>query len=344
VRFPRCTYPVSAAVLLVALASGRSAAQSAPDTVSSIPGIVVQTSVDLAEVYIGDLITYKITIIHDTAIQLVPPPLGANLGAFDVKDYEPDIETKLPDGRIKTETRFVLSTFTTGDYQIPPMPVLFTLPDKSKRVILADAVPIKVRSMLENAGDSVDIKPLKAQYEFKRNWLPYYIVGGVAVLVLAAIAFWWFKLRKKRTPEEIVDLRPAWEIAFEMLAMLKQTQLVSDGRFKQYYIELTEIVRAYLGRMYRIAVLDMTTDEFLLQFGELDLPNGLLEQTSAFLKHADLVKFAKYVPERERAERDLMVAHDIVEAVRADHDRRQQSQLQLATPAEPDAAVTGGTN
>jgi hypothetical protein len=345
VRVIRQTYFILALTLLALSMPGRVSAESEPDTVSSIPGIVVQTSVDQAEVYIGDLITYRITIIHDTSIQLVPPPLGANLGAFDVKDYEPDIEKKLPGGRVQTETKFVLSTFTTGDYQIPPMPVLFTLPDSSKKVVLADAVPIKVRSMLENVGDSADIKPLKAQYEFKRNWMPYYVAAGVAVLLLAVLIYWWIRRRRRRKkgPEEVVDLRPAWEIAFEMLAMLNQTQLINDGRFKEYYIQLTEIVRAYFGRMYRVTVLDMTTEEFLGQFVEMDLPAGLFEQTSAFLKHADLVKFAKYVPESERAESDLLVAHDLVEIVRADYERQQQAQLQLATPSTTDAGAPGGS-
>ena len=53
--------------------------------------IEIKTSVDLAEAYIGDLITYTMTITYDSTIELVPPPLGANLGAFDVKDYQADV-------------------------------------------------------------------------------------------------------------------------------------------------------------------------------------------------------------------------------------------------------------
>src|SRR5512138_714655 len=106
--------------VLVGLLTGSGArAQSPADTVQAIPGMEIKTSVDKAEVYIGDLITYKVTITHDSSITLVPPPLGANLGAFDVKDYQADIETKLDGGRVQNQTTFVLSTFTTGDYIIP---------------------------------------------------------------------------------------------------------------------------------------------------------------------------------------------------------------------------------
>jgi len=299
-------------------------AQNEADTVESLKGIEIETSVDRAEVYIGDLITYQLTIIHDSTIELVPPPLGANLGAFDVKDYQSDIRSKLPDGRIKSTNRFVLSTFTTGDYVIPPIPVMFIKSDSSRKVILSQAVPIKVNSLLSAGADSADIRPLKAPYEFKRGLGSYYLWGGLIslVLVIGGILI-WLRLRKKKRVAAPLDLRPAWEIAFERLALLKQQGLVAEGKYKQYYIELTEIARGYLGRMYDINVLDMTTEEFLLLFRERQLPPGLHEDIGRFLRHADLVKFAKFVPERERAESDFDYVHTMVEQVRVDFERRQ---------------------
>jgi|GEM_PF-323767 len=309
---------------LVLLLVGSVSAQNEADTVESLKGIEIETSVDRAEVYIGDLITYQLIIIHDSTIELVPPPLGANLGAFDVKDYSPDIRSKLPDGRIKSANRFVLSTFTTGDYVIPPIPVMFIKSDSSRKVILSQAVPIKVNSLLAAGADSADIKPLKAPYEFKRGLRPYYFWGGLVLLILAFCGILiWLRLRKKKGGAMPLDLRPAWEIAFERLALLKQQVLVAEGKYKQYYIELTEIARGYLGRMYDINVLDMTTEEFLLLFGERQLPSNLHEDIGRFLRHADLVKFAKFVPERERAESDFDYVHTMVEQVRVDFERRQ---------------------
>jgi hypothetical protein len=315
-------------------------AQSSPDTVGSIPGIQITTSVDKAEVFIGDLITYEVTIVHDSSITLVPPPLGANLGAFDVKDYDPDKEKKLDGGKIQTTTTFVLSTFTTGDYIIPAVPILFQMPDKSTKIMLAEPVPIKIKSMLDNAGDSADIRPAKNPYEFKRNWIPYYLLGGALLLLIAGAIIWWM-LRKKPVAGEVIDTRPPWEIAYEKLAILQSSSLLTDGKNKEYYIELTEIIRSFLGRVYRIAVLDMTTEEFLAIFRGMTLPEQLFEQTSGLLKHADLVKFAKYVPERSRVELDFESAHTIVSLVRTEEERRQQTELHLANTQTETAVPTG---
>jgi len=318
---PARIYILMATVLL--LGSVNIAAEGAPDTVAVYPGIEITTEVDRSEIYIGDLITYTVTIKYDSTYELIPPPLGANLGAFDVKDYEPDILIRLEDGRFQSTNRFVLSTFTTGDYVIPPIPVVFNLPDGTRKALVSEGVPIKVLSLLGNESDSLDIKPLKAQYEFNRDYTPYYFWGGIAFLFLLVVGVLiWLKLRGKREDRESVDLRPAWEIAFEDLALLNQKNLPQDERFKQYYVELTDIVRRYYERMYDLNVMDMTTEEFVSAFGRLELPERLLERMEDFFAHADLVKFAKFVPDRHRCESDFEEIHAAVELVRADWDRR----------------------
>jgi len=327
-------------ILTVFATAGAVFADETVDTVGSLPGIEVETSVDKAEIYIGDLITYKVAITYDSTIELIPPPLGANLGAFDVKDYQPDVETRLDDGRIKSETVFMLSTFTTGDYVIPPMPVLFNMPDSTKKAVLAEPVPIKVLSMLENAGDSLDIKPLKAQYEFKRDYTRYYIWGALALVVLlGAVIFIWYMVRKRKRAEEPVDMRPPWEKAFERLAVLKENNYLAEERFKEYYFELTEIYREYLGRMFDIDVLEKTTEEFLGEFAEIEIPPELLEHTARLLNHADLVKFAKMIPETGRPGDDLDAVHSFVETVRSEHERKTTMDMHVSPTDKPDAPV-----
>ncbi len=325
---------VGAFILIVGFLTFASVlAQEKPDTVASISGIEIETAVDKAEVYIGDLVNYTVTVTYDSLIKLLPPPLGANLGAFDVKDYQTDIATKLPDGRIKSESRFVLSTFTTGDYVIPPVPMAFELPDGSRKIVLSETVPIKVKSLLLNTDDSVDIRPLKAQFEFQRNWTKYIVWGSILFVVLAIASFFiWRKLRR-RMESAIIDLRPAWEIAFEKLAKLEQKGLVNEGKFKDYYIELTEILRNYLGRMFASNIPDMTTDEFFSYYETIGLPDDIKENMKKFLNHADLVKFAKFAPDAERSKSDFVYVHDIVERVRKDFQAKAEMEARFQTPS-----------
>jgi hypothetical protein len=330
--------------LLCLLAMPMRGEDTSVETEASLPGVEVATSVDRVEMYIGDLITYTLTITYDSSFQLLPPPLGANLGAFDVKDYRPDEETRLPEGRIQSQTFFTLSTFTTGEYIIPPVPVVFILPDSTRRAVLSEAVPITVLSLLEGAADTLDIKGLKEPYEFPRDMTLYYI-GGAVLLVLAIVAVIVIRYlrRRRRRQRAVVDLRPPWEIAFERLAVLKEKRHIEEGRFKAFYIELTELTRAYLGRMYQVDMLEMTTEEFVLAGTEMALPDGMYLRTIDFLKHADLVKFAKLVPGPERTEDDYLFGHDLIESVRADYERRRQAEIHFsAGQTETGEAASGG--
>ncbi|MEK7774470.1 MAG: hypothetical protein AAB305_01120 [Candidatus Zixiibacteriota bacterium] len=300
------------------------------DTVKSLAGIEVTTSVDKAECYVGDLVTYKVVITHPSTVELIPPPLGANLGAFDVKDYRPDVVTKLKDGRIQSENTFVLSTFTTGDYVVPPVPMAFVLPDSSRKVLITEPVPIKVLSLILNAGDSADIKGLKAPFEFKRDRFWWY-VGGAGLLLLVALALWyrWYRKKHPKLAGEPVDTRLPWEIAFEALALLKGKGHLASGDFKGYYIELTEIIRLYFGRIYDINTLDMTTDELSDILGHRVMPGNSFVETVAFLRHADLVKFAKLTPENGRGDADFDLAYSLIDSIRADEDRKRRIEVEL---------------
>jgi hypothetical protein len=287
------------------------------DTVTSAPGITIETAVDRAEIYIGDLIKYRLTIIHDSNIILTPPPIGANLGAFDVKDYQTDETAKLEDGRIKIESRFTLTTFTTGDYIIPPIPIKFMLRDSTVKYLVSEPTPIKVKSLLAESADTADIRDIKGPIDFKAGRELYYYLGaGLLVAIGIASYLYWKYGKSKMQISEPVDLRKPWEIAFEALAILKEKNYPTDGQTKQFYIELTEIIRAYLGRIYVIPALDMTTEEFLGCIIEKDISEELYGRLKLFLNYSDLVKFAKLTPEAMKINSDFEEAVTIVETIR----------------------------
>jgi len=330
-------------------AFGQAAGAAPGDTVGSLPGVEVRTSVDRAKIFVGDQVTYTLTIIHDSTIDLVPPPLGANLGAFQVLDYETDRVTRLPDGRVQNESRFVISTFTTGEYAVPPLPVMAIMPDSSRKVLLAEAVPITVESILAAGDTLMDIKPLAGvlgpeAFAKDRTW--WYVGGGAAAAALLAALLWALLRRKRKPAAAAVDLRPPWEIASERLALLLHKNLIADGRFKEYYYELSDTLRWYLGRVYDRNVLDWTTEEFLTAFREIELPHSLYDGVEAFMSHADLVKFAKYEPSIEQTKYDFEFVHAAVDRVRQDVFRRQQGQAAAGggRPAQPVGAAGGGTH
>ena len=69
--------------------------------------------------------------------------------------------------------------------------------------------------------------------------------------------------------------------------------LVERGLFKDFYVELTHVVRRYIERAYGIHAPRQTTDEFLVSAkGDPRFGEESVSRLSGFLRSADMVKFA----------------------------------------------------
>ena len=113
-------------------------------------------------------------------------------------------------------------------------------------------------------------------------------VFGLASLVLGL----WLAIRylaRRLKEHRMSPIERAW---VELDRLLKKG-LPGRGRYKDFYVELTMVVRRYVQRKYGIKAPHLTTEEF---FAELSKSNNqTIEQSNnlrRFLESADLVKFA----------------------------------------------------
>ncbi len=280
--------------------------------------IIVTEAVDRQTVYIGDVITYMVTIERDSSLDVTPPLVGANLGYFDVKDYHVGEEKKISGGRMRQTLEFKIRTFTTGEYKIPPLPIEYVGADSVAKVINASPITITVKSMLGPDADSLNVNlrperpPVSLGGESRRNAI---IIGALLAILIAAAIIGWLRHRHKKEAEE-KDTRPPWEIAYSDLAMLKQKNLPEKGETKLFYFELTEIFRKYLGRKFGFNAIDLTTEEIDEYFNDVDFDKGHRDAIISFLSGADLIKFAKQKPEPNQPEADWTQAYELVDTTR----------------------------
>ncbi|MFH2054581.1 MAG: BatD family protein [bacterium] len=274
--------------------------------------ISVESTVDRQEITIGDLVTYKVTITADTSLQVDSLEVGENLGGFEIKDYIPREERIRDSYRIITEG-FEITTFTTGEYQIPPLTISYLTPAGERKSVATDPLPITVKSLL-TGEDAEDIHSLKGPRAFEPD-TPWWLII-IAAVVLAAVALFVYLYRRARKPIDLlaeeIDPRLPWEIALEDLGELKASDLIAKGQFKLFYLRLSEIFRAYLERRYGISALERTTWEIIHEFRALSLPEAEEKLIGGFLNECDLVKFAKFIPSSEQAAADLERGREFV--------------------------------
>ena len=134
---------------------------------------------------------------------------------------------------------------------------------------------------------------------------------------------------RKKTPEEIEAAIPPYELALLRLKELDAKELWQKNKIKQYYVELTGIVRTYIERELHIPALESTTDELIETVTDfnssstLDIPEETITKLRRLLQDADLVKFAKFKPlinEIELHRQDARIVIDTMKPKRIEEE------------------------
>jgi hypothetical protein len=319
----RVRFHIPLFLLLLTAASGR-AAQDASVTVAS--------RVDRSRIKIGDLIRYTVTVTHPKGVDARTPGTGANLGGFEIRNYSVQ-EPKEKKGVVVSEYEYTISTFFPGEFVIPPLPVAYKVPgDTTIRVMATPSIKIVVESM--KPSEAGDIREIKPPMEIPLNWWLLLMKVGIGLLIAGLAAGGFFVYRRWKSGKGILPVReeplkPPHEIALEALDRLKASDLLEKGEIKLFHIELSEIIRRYIGARYFVVAMEMTTTEVLDGLSAASLQEGDFELFESFFHRCDWVKFAKYIPEAGETAETVQSAYDIVHRTKI-----------ILTPAPPAGAET----
>jgi len=146
------------------------------------------------------------------------------------------------------------------------------------------------------------IKDIAAPIQVNLKFLDFFIPLLLLVLIVIIIKLLvkYFKsLKQPLIEQEIIDDRPAYVIALELLNELKKDDLLKKEDFLNFYFKLSYILRLFIKLHYNINSIEMTTSEIRsnLVLDDHKEKSEILE----FLNKADLIKFAKAVPTETEA-------------------------------------------
>ena len=125
------------------------------------------------------------------------------------------------------------------------------------------------------------------------SWKLVCLIASVLVALSAIAALLWLLVRwivRKIREHRMSPIERAW---VELDRLIKKG-LPGRGRYKDFYVELTMVVRRYVQRKYGIKAPHLTTEEFLREIGQggsAGVPTGS-KDLERFLESADMVKFA----------------------------------------------------
>ena len=183
--------------------------------------LAVSAQVDKAEVTIGDIVTYHLSIRHDPEIQLAIPHLEKQFDGFIFIDRETPATQKIGD-QVLDEFKFRFRADKVGHYTQSEITIHFTVPDSkdSGKLIPGQAKAPKtvvvVRSVLFLDGEPTDIRDIKSIHGSAFDWRPWALAFVAIVLTGLLIIYWFRKGGKKAAPILSPSFKPH-EVALQEL-------------------------------------------------------------------------------------------------------------------------------
>lgn len=277
------------------------AAQTARSQVERGP-VRVTVEVSPAPARLSDEPKLTLTISHLPGVTVRKPPFGEALGDFTIRNFHEPLPRVEGDREVLQQV-YTLEPTRTGKLPIAPISVTFLDKrpghDGKEQTLVTEALTIEIASVLGAELPSLDkLRPSVGPVELPpepatgRWWALFW--GPVAAGLGLLAWFWW---RRRRKVEEAPPPTPR-ELAREELERLLQ-QGLAESDVKQFYVELTGIVRRYIERTTGIRAPEQTTEEFLREIGHAKtFAEDQRRRLAEFLESADLVKFAALEPRR----------------------------------------------
>jgi hypothetical protein len=294
-----------------------------------VPPIKVAARLDRNVITIGDRIKYELIVEAKPDIEFSFPEFGTSLGAFAIKDFGHGTERKKRDGTVVASQWYVLDTYVTGTYEIPPAPFRYKLEGQDQeQTIYAPQLAVLVESLLEKQGEATDIRDIEGPVELPADRTKVYVAAGTALAALMVGLVTVLLLKRRRRRFEIESAEMPWEAALRELNSLKSFDPLKEGRVEEYYVALSGIVRHYLERRFGLRAPEMTTEEFFeLMSRDGSVAGEHKQLMNEFLAHCDLVKFARYGPSRDEIDGAYGSAVRLVqETIPKDPERREEAE------------------
>jgi len=278
-------------------------------------GTSVQMTVELDTTYttIGSPISYLITV-------QLPQDKIVKFPEWELEDPLEIRSSEFSTSGLENIGRYEIVFWDTGKVVIPGIAITILNMDSSFAYdVTADTMFMEVVSITEqnpsfkqSGGGIMPIKdpvPVRIPLPWQTIILSILLLG-----ILIAIGLIW----KKRLKTDVsYEERPEYLkepdiIALEKLDNLDQSGLLEKGEIKEFYAQLSLILREYTENSLYIRTLEMTTEEIRQNRPAFPYTDDQIASYFKILSGADMAKYAKHIAALDQCSQDMVLSRNIV--------------------------------
>lgn len=290
--------------------------------------LTAKASIQPYEIAIGQQATISLEVIAPKGRQLVMPAFADTLVSGLEVLAKLKADTVYAHEVMTITQKYIVTSFDSALYHIPYMPVIDGIDTiKSNgfglKVVspnLSEATLSYLEQLKTQQTDSLefdklgvfDIKAIQKPPFVWQDYIIYILIVLLILLVLVAVGisiYMYMQKKKKGYYFKPIVIDPPHIVALHALNHVKEEKLWQRGKEKEYFTEITDILRKYIEDRFGVNAFEMTSDEIINIINNFMVAESSEDGLKQVLKLADLVKFAKYKPLLDESNLSLVNAY-----------------------------------
>ena len=284
-----------------------------------------QTAIlDTNSILIGDQIKLNISVeLEENESYNWPKFTDTVFNKVEILKRGKIIETKTETTKIFSQ-QLTITSFDSGSYYIPPF--VFN-ENKKTNGLLLNVNTILITDSSGMADISLPVKGTEEDFteeelsEMRQEkWNVFFMI--IAALLLCALVYYLIKKYKK---EEVI-LKPKKIIAAHITALnklqnLNKQKLWQKGELKEYYSEISTIIREYTELRFGFNALELPTSDILLKLTQIKIEKETIQNIETILKRSDNIKYAKGFSIEEENKQTMDLSVDFIKKTKIENHR-----------------------
>ena len=278
----------------------------------------VNAYVESDSILIGKELNYTIDVNAEKVENIIFPD-STSFVPFELIS-ETKVDTIKQDDGFRLSKKYGITSFDEGDFIIPKIKIqigdkLFSTDSKKITVNLVEVDTTK--------QGLYDIKPSFDKFSsfeiLKLSLKNNYPV--ILFMIFLVLTLFYFRSKIIQFFNPLLNIKPTLrpiELIKKRLSDLEKINIDSGAEIKFFYSELTFALRSFFEKEVYDKALESTTIELILKLNNLSeiksfaITKNSINRIEDIFKRADLVKFAKYLPEKSVIKNDLKIINEEV--------------------------------
>ena len=298
--------------------------------------VTVDATIDSLQILIGEQAKIILQVSLDADKRAIFPVYPDTMvrGVEVLEVAKPDTQW-LNDGRRTLITQeYTITSFDSALYYLPPMEVMV---DTQK--YYSKALALKVYSMPVDTLHPDQFFGPKEIMQATFAWEDWYVAIACVLLFVPFLLLLIYLVKRIMDNKPIIrkvkvePQLPPHQLAMQEIERIKGEKAWQKGMSKEYYTELTDVLRAYIKGRFRFNAQEMTSSEIIDKLLEVNDKEAIKDLRELFLT-ADLVKFAKHTPLMNENDANLVNAIDFINDTKEKEDENAKPQPTEITVVE----------